>query len=1374
MSLKPPRDSSEARIAVKSLDVLMPRQANNSLKPKSSTSGVLEAKLPGGLEGEETKGSSGSSDGESIELSSLAASTAVYQFEPIQLAQAAPAAGSAAAGGIGGAAAVETGGLIAGVSATTVAAAAAIGVVGVAAASSGGGGGSAQNLPPTFASASIVAPGVAGGAPITGTVKATDPEGSAVSYSIKTQGGQGAATVDAATGAFKYTLTDATKATGTDSFVVTAKDASGQAVDQTVNVSIVNGAPIVSTSSTSSVTGLEDASAITGSVKATDPEGGAIAYSIKSQGAIGSVVLDAASGAFSYKPNADANGSDKFVVTAKDASGSATDQTVTVAISPVNDAPVFATKSVTLSGTEDVAVTGTSVATDIDGPALTYSVKGTGAANGSVTVDAKTGAYTYTPKLDYNGTDSFVVVASDGSLTAEQAVAVTLAAVNDPPQKTALATTALKVAAGETTSFVIDATDVDSPVSSLKATVGTQPVNGKITFGADGNFYTPNPGFTGTDSFGVTLSDGAASSSYVVAVSVVPNLPPVFASPASVTVQGSEDVVVTGAAKATDPEGSALAYSVLTAPANGAVQLNAATGAYTYTPKLDYSGNDSFVVAAKDPFGNVTATGLTVNVVLAAVNDAPVFATKSVTLSGTEDVAVTGTSVATDVDGPALAYSVKGTGAANGSVIVDAKTGAYTYTPKLDYNGTDSFVVVASDGSLTAEQAVTVTLAAVNDAPVFANKSVTLAGTEDVAVTGVSTATDVDGTALTYSIKGVGAANGSVIVDAKTGAYTYTPKLDYNGSDSFIVVASDGSLTDEQAVTVTLAAVNDAPRFAKSSVSVSGTEDTVLTGSVSATDPEGSTVLYSIKSGGSTSGSVQIDGKTGAYTYTPKLDVNGSDSFVVLASDGSASSEQTVNITLAAVNDAPVITSAATVSVNEKVPVSTVVYTATATDVDGPSLTYGLSGADQAAFKINATTGAVTFVASPDFAAKSSYAFSVTASDGSLTATKPVALSVASLATTINLDVDTDGNLNTLEPISLGTGAYRLTDSSSVANAVRVTGLTGDDFFQFGGALTDYSFTYTKSSSTLSVSSNVAGVFSSINIAGVAISSLVLDEPTAETGLATALGVTGGSDFFRFASSGTGGGGGSLDPLTSLDFDSDANLSTVYRFDANLSTTPTVSFTDSSKIASNAAIANFGLTSPGVGDTITVDTSTSSWSFSSSNKTSTGVDIDISYNNAGTVSLIKLVGAASPTSGLINSEATAEQALGYDFFKSSEAVNSNVALDLASGDLSLRTLDAGTASNQYIEDGSKANQVRILNFGSGDTITVVNLGNANYTSTSSGYFSSSGKDILFSNNVNGTASVITLVGAVTTPGLVYDEASAEKAAGFDFISFRFA
>jgi VCBS repeat-containing protein len=93
-----------------------------------------------------------------------------------------------------------------------------------------------------------------------------------------------------------------------------------------------------------------------------------------------------------------------------------------------------------------------------------------------------------------------------------------------------------------------------------------------------------------------------------------------------------------------------------------------------------------------------------------------------VSLSGTEDVVVTGTAAATDIDSTGLTYSIKVTGATNGAAAVDAKTGAYTYTPKADYNGDDKFVIVASDGALTAEQEVNVKLVAVNDAPVFATR----------------------------------------------------------------------------------------------------------------------------------------------------------------------------------------------------------------------------------------------------------------------------------------------------------------------------------------------------------------------------------------------------------------------------------------------------------------------------------------------------------------------------------------------------------------------------------------------------------------------------------------------------------------------------
>ena len=138
-----------------------------------------------------------------------------------------------------------------------------------------------------------------------------------------------------------------------------------------------------------------------------------------------------------------------------------------------------------------------------------------------------------------------------------------------------------------------------------------------------------------------------------------------------------------------------------------------------------------------------------------------------------------------------------------------------------------------------------------------------------------------------------------------------------------------------------------------------------------------------------------IDAVTGAVSFlaapdfeTPG-DADGDNVFdvTVTASDGELSSSQDVAITVTDVNEAPVVTSAATVSVEEN---QTATFTATATDVDGDTLTYTLAGADAALFTIDAATGAVSFLAAPDFETPGDadgdnvFDVTVTASDGDL------------------------------------------------------------------------------------------------------------------------------------------------------------------------------------------------------------------------------------------------------------------------------------------------------------------------------------------------------------------------------------------------------
>ncbi len=156
---------------------------------------------------------------------------------------------------------------------------------------------------------------------------------------------------------------------------------------------------------------------------------------------------------------------------------------------------------------------------------------------------------------------------------------------------------------------------------------------------------------------------------------------------------GNEDEIISGQIIATDIEGDTLTYSVTTAPTNGTLTLDAATGQFTFTPNANYNGSDSFVVTVTDGRGNSSISTVSLNI--APVNDAPT--TSNITLTTDEDTAVNGQVIAQDVEGDTLGYAVTGQ-PTNGTVTLNAATGSFVYTPNANYNGSDSFVVTISDG----------------------------------------------------------------------------------------------------------------------------------------------------------------------------------------------------------------------------------------------------------------------------------------------------------------------------------------------------------------------------------------------------------------------------------------------------------------------------------------------------------------------------------------------------------------------------------------------------------------------------------------------------------------------------------------------------
>ncbi|MEL7293089.1 MAG: tandem-95 repeat protein, partial [Pseudomonadota bacterium] len=215
-----------------------------------------------------------------------------------------------------------------------------------------------------------------------------------------------------------------------------------------------------------------------------------------------------------------------------------------------------------------------------------------------------------------------------------------------------------------------------------------------------------------------------------------------------------EDTPISGTLVATDQNAQdILTFSQSSAPANGTVELDPATGEWTYTPNENYNGPDSFTVIVDD--GNGGTDTLVVNIDVTPVNDAPVFVDQdnvpvgdSDAVTTLEDAPISGTVQATDVDGDDLTFSVSEQGA-NGTVTVDAD-GVWTYTPNEEYNGSDSFELTVSDGqggtdTITidvtvlpvAEMTVTAGESVVEDDSSYLEFTVSLdqAVTEDVPVT---------------------------------------------------------------------------------------------------------------------------------------------------------------------------------------------------------------------------------------------------------------------------------------------------------------------------------------------------------------------------------------------------------------------------------------------------------------------------------------------------------------------------------------------------------------------------------------------------------------------------------------------------------------
>ena len=793
---------------------------------------------------------------------------------------------------------------------------------------------------------------VAQGATSDQTITATDADGQALTFAkvtgptfmtvTTTTPGTGTATGNI------HLAAGAAETVGTSSASVSATD--GSLTDtKSLTVTVTAGAnhpPVLA--QPANVTVNEGATA-NNPLSATDQDGNALTFSKISGPTYATVTTTTpgtgtATGNVALAPGFSDSGTATVSVSVSD--GSASDgKSFTVTVNNVNRPPTLtqpSNMSVARGGTADQALTGS----DPDGDALTFSLVSGPTFASVTTTNATTGnIHLAAGVAEPLGTSSATVRASDGSLNDDKSLTVTVTAgANQPP---VLAQPAdMTVNEGATADQVITATDPDgNPLTFSKVsgpTFLTVSTTSPGTGSAMGNIHL-GPGFADAGTYGATVraSDGTANSDKSLAITVnnvnrAPTLNPIANMTA--TEGATADQSISGS----DPDGDPLTFAKVTGPIFVMITTSTATtGNVHVAPLTGDSGASPYTVQASASDGTAQATRI-FSVTVRPANRAPVLAQPS-DMTVNEGATADQTLNATDPDGDAVTFSLlsgptyaavtttsPGTGTATGNIHL---------APGFSDAGTAAATVRASDGSLTDDKSLTITVNNVNRPPTLiqpTNMSVAQGATADQ----VLMASDPDGDALTFSLV-TGPTFASVTTtNATTGnIHLAAGVAEPVGTSSATVRASDGALNNDKSLTITVTSTqqNHAPVLAQPNnmtVDEGATADQVLT----ATDQDGDALSFT-KVGGPTFLTVgTVTSTTGNAHLAPAFADAGTYNATVRASDGSLSDDKSFSITVNNVNRAPVANAGGPYSGIVGIPVA--FDGSASSDPDGNALTY--------------------------------------------------------------------------------------------------------------------------------------------------------------------------------------------------------------------------------------------------------------------------------------------------------------------------------------------------------------------------------------------------------------------------------------------------
>ena len=842
----------------------------------------------------------------------------------------------------------------------------------------------------------------------TGTVatyRASDPERGTVSW-LSLSGTDSSAFELSNSGAL--TFKTAPDHESQDTYEVTVRAFDGGltgTLDVTVSVTDVDEAPEIL--GLDSIPRLENFTGTLATYAARDPEGLTNTFTWSLSGTDAGDFEISSSGALTFKsvPDhdapADSNRDNEYVVTVRANDGSLTGTLdVTVTITNIDEPPTITGQSSVEFVENRTGTVATYQASDPERATVSWlSLSGTDSSAFELSAG---GVLTFRAPPDHESQETYAVTlrASDGGLTGTLDVTISVTNVDEPPDVTG---TAHVIVEENSTDYVgrYGATDPERAPTSWATLSGPDRSHFELTDAGDLSF-TAVPDFDARadanrdNQYEVTVraSDGGLTGVLDVTVTVTNvNEPPAITGPASVTYPENATMTV-ASYSATDPEGGTVIWEVLAGTDRDDFTFSNGVLTFVATPNFesptDIGSNNEYSVTVRASDGsNMETHDVTVTV---TNEDEP----GTLDLSSEqpqEGTALTATLADSD---RVLSESWSWERSQNRSTWTEiiGETAA-TYTPvAADLNHYLRVTVEYTDGHGSGKREEAIPDHAVqapppmNDPPEFPDTSTTRSiaensGKESRVGTPV-TANDPNNDRLAYTLSGPDAD--SFTVDRTTGQIRVGEGtvLNFESGVSYSVTltaADPSSATDSIFVEITVTDVNEAPEAVDDSGATD--EDTAVNIRVltNDTDPENDDLTVSLRNRPRNgSASIEVDN---TVTYTPSPNYHGADTFTYSVSDAGFSDEGAVSVTIRSVNDAPEFSSAtAERSVSESAqPGANVGAPIAATDVDGDTLTYRLTGAAASDFEIEEHTGQITVSEGAVLATQTTYAATITADD---------------------------------------------------------------------------------------------------------------------------------------------------------------------------------------------------------------------------------------------------------------------------------------------------------------------------------------------------------------------------------------------------------